>query len=149
MNNNSYQQVKETLVAAGLKATHPRIAVLYELMLKDEHPSVDQLYERVKAQNPSVSLGSVYRILEKLVEANLVYQVATKTGTKRYDANLEPHSHIYSMNTEEIQDYHDAELNELIREYFEKKKVQNFKIKDIKLQINGEKQDPNEQVIIL
>jgi Fur family peroxide stress response transcriptional regulator len=146
--SNTYQRIKELLVESGLKATHPRIAVLHELT-KDEHPSAEQLHEKIREQNPSISLGSVHRILEKLVEANLAYRVATRSGTKRYDANLEPHSHIYSVNTEEIQDYHDPELNELIRDYFEKKQVGNFKITDIKLQINGEKADPDQQVTIL
>lgn len=147
--DNTYIQVKELLTDAGLKATHPRIAILHELMVRDEHPTAEQLHDRIKAQNPSISLGSVYRILEKLVESNLVSRVATRSGTKRYDANLEQHSHIYSMNTEEIQDYHDEELNRLIREYFQNKQVKNFRITDIKLQINGEKEDPNEEVTIV
>lgn len=149
MSNSNYQQIKEVLSSAGLKATHPRIAVLHELMVKDEHPSAEQLHERIRVQNPSVSLGSVYRILDKLVEANLAYRVANRSGTKRYDANLEPHSHIYCMNTEEIQDYRDQELTDMIREYLERKQITNFKIRDIKLQINGEKEDPDQQVTII
>ncbi|REE05734.1 Fur family transcriptional regulator [Marinoscillum furvescens] len=149
MTEKTYQHIKELLSEAGLKATHPRIAVLHELMLSDEHPSAEQLHDRVSRQYPSVSLGSVYRVLEKLVEADLVYQVATRGGSKRYDANLEQHCHIYSINTEEIQDYYDPELNELIKNYFHEKQVSNFKITDIKLQINGEKRDPKSKVTIV
>lgn len=147
--NTTYHHIKELLTDAGLKATHPRIAVLHELIMRDEHPTAEQLYDRIKDQNPSISLGSVYRILEKLVDTSLVSRVATRSGTKRYDANLEQHSHIYSVNTEEIQDYHDEELNQLIKDYFLKKRVRNFKIIDIKLQINGEKEDPNDKVTIV
>lgn len=147
--DTTYSHIKELLMEAGLKATHPRIAVLHELMKRDEHPTAERLYDRIKEQNPSISLGSVYRVLEKLVDTSLASRVATKSGTKRYDANLEQHSHIYSVNTEEIQDYHDEELNQLIKKYFERKRIQNFKITDIKLQINGEKVDPNDKVTIV
>ena len=118
-------------------------------MLCDEHPSAEQLFDRITEKNPSISIGSVYRVLEKLVDVSLAYRVASKSGTKRYDANLEPHSHIYSVNTEEIQDFHDEGLSTLIKEYFDKKQVKNFVITDIKLQINGEKNDPTKKVIIV
>lgn len=149
LTNNTYTHIKELLTEAGLKATHPRIAVLHELMRQEGHPNAEALHESIRENNPSISLGSVYRILEKFVEANLAVRVATKNGTRRYDANREPHSHIYSVNTEEIQDYYDAELNEMIKDYFERKRILNFKITDIKLQINGEKKDPNDKVTIV
>ncbi|MEP0368468.1 MAG: transcriptional repressor [Cyclobacteriaceae bacterium] len=149
MNTNSYQHTKELISEAGLKATHSRIAVLHNLMVMGDHPTAEQVHSNIKEQNPSISLGSVYRILEKLVEANLAYQVATKSGLKRYDAKLDPHSHIYAVNTDEIQDYDDEELNDLIKEYFKQKQVRNFRIQEIKVQINGEKEDPDEKVTIV
>lgn len=149
LTSNTYSHIKELLLEAGLKATHPRIAVLHELMRQDDHPGAENIHEGIRENNPSISLGSVYRILEKFVEANLAVRVATKDGTKRYDANLEPHSHIYSVNTEEIQDYYDPELNDLIKKYFEQKRIENFTISEIKLQINGEKKDPKGKVTIV
>jgi Fur family transcriptional regulator, peroxide stress response regulator len=149
VNINSYQHTRDLILDAGLKATHPRIAVLHHLMMMEEHPTAEQLHSAITLDNPSISLGSVYRILEKLVEVNLASRVASKMGMKRYDAKLDAHSHIYSVNTDEIEDYYDEELNELVRAYFEKKKIGNFKITDIKVQINGEKNDPSEKVTIV
>ncbi|MFY0599097.1 MAG: transcriptional repressor [Cyclobacteriaceae bacterium] len=148
MNSNSYLHTKELIGEAGLKATHPRIAVLHSLMMMDQHPTAEQVHSSIKENNPSISLGSVYRILEKFVESNLACHVASRNGIKRYDAKLEPHGHIYSTNTEEIQDYDDGELNKLVKEYFEKKQIKNFKITEIKVQINGEKENPDERVTI-
>lgn len=149
MNSNIYQNIKDLIAEAGLKATHPRIAVLNQLMIAEDHPTAEQVYKAIHPNNPSVSIGSVYRILEKLVEANLATPVASRTGMKRYDARMDSHSHIYAVNTEEIQDYYDAELNELIKGYFDKKQISNFKITEIKLQINGEKADPSKKVKIV
>lgn len=145
---NKYTHTKEKLLVAGLKATHPRIAVLHELFEMDTHPSAEQLYERISPNNPSISVGSVHRILDDLVSAGLVSRVATKSGLKRYDGNRAEHSHIYATNTEEIQDYHDVELNEMLTDYFKSKKISNFSITEIKLQINGTKLNPDEKVTI-
>ncbi len=118
-------------------------------MSMDEHPTVDKIFSTISKNNPSISLGSIYRILEKLIEANLANCVASEDGIKRFDAKMEPHSHIYSVNTDEIQDYNDEELNDLIKAYFAKKQINNFKITEIKLQINGEKDDQTKKVTII
>jgi Fur family peroxide stress response transcriptional regulator len=136
-------------MSAGLKATHPRIVVLNELIHSDIHPTADQLYERIKINNPSIARGSVYRILDTLVEAGLANGVSTRQNLKRYDANLGEHSHIYCVKTHTIQDYYDEELNQLIKNFFKQKNIQNFQIKDVKLQINGEKLDADKKVKIV
>jgi Fur family peroxide stress response transcriptional regulator len=55
----------------------------------------------------------------------------------RYDAVMESHHHLYCSESDRIEDYKDNELNELLEKYFEKKKIPDFKIEDIKLQIIG------------
>ncbi|MFY0687020.1 MAG: transcriptional repressor [Cyclobacteriaceae bacterium] len=143
------QEVKDHLQNVGLKATHPRMIVLFELIKSSHHPTADQLFECIKDENPGIARGTVYRILDHLVEAGLANQVATKQGQKRYDANLDQHNHIYCTKTHEIQDYHSQELNQLINDFFQEKEIENFVIKDIKLQINGEKVNPDKKVIIV
>jgi len=55
----------------------------------------------------------------------------------RYDAILEKHHHLYCFESDRIEDYFDDELNQIIEDYFEKKKIQSFEIEDIKVQIIG------------
>ncbi len=55
----------------------------------------------------------------------------------RYDAILDHHHHLYCNDTDRIEDYENEELDTLVLEYFKKKKIKNFKIEDIKLQITG------------
>lgn len=141
--------VRDLLMHAGLKATHPRIVILNELIHSDIHPTADQLFERIKSNNPSIAKGTVYRILDNLTEAGLANEVSTRQNLKRYDANLGEHSHIYCVKTHAIQDYYDEELNQLIKEFFKQKNIQNFKIKEVKLQINGEKLDAGKKVKIV
>lgn len=141
-------QIKKQLDEVGLKATHPRIVVLNELMISDDHPSAERIHESIKESNPSISLGSVYRVLDALVEAGLIQRVSVKSGSMRYDANLSPHGHLYCLQTHKIQDFYDEELYELINEFFKKKRIRNFKINEIKLQVNGERIDPEVDITI-
>jgi len=55
----------------------------------------------------------------------------------RYDAEVESHHHLYCSESDRIEDFVDTELNEMIEKYFEKKKIPDFKIEDVKLQIIG------------
>ena len=114
--------ISSRLSNVGLKATHPRIVVLEALTKSKEHPTAELIYESIKAANPSISLGSVYRVLDVLVETGLIRRVSVKYGSKRYDADLKPHAHIYCLKTDRIQDYHDEELNKLINDYFKKRR---------------------------
>ena len=141
-------QVKEQLSEAGLKATHPRIVVLRELVVSNSHPTAESIHDNIKVDNPSISLGSVYRVLEVLVEAGLIQKVPVRSGSKRYDANMSPHGHLFCLKTDKIQDFYDEELYELINDFFRKKRIRNFKINEIKLQVHGERLDPDGDITI-
>ncbi|WP_370089457.1 Fur family transcriptional regulator [Ekhidna sp.] len=142
-------QIKERLSEVGLKATHPRIVILRELMISNDHPTAESIHEIIKVDNPSISLGSVYRILDVLVDSGLIQRVSVRSGSKRYDANMSPHGHFYCLQSNKIQDFYDEELYGLINDFFRKKRIKNFKIKEIKLQVNGERIDPEVDVTII
>ncbi len=143
------EEIKKQFKFAGLKITHSRIIVLKELLTSNDHPTAEAVHETIKANNPSVSLGSVYRVLEILVEAGLIRRVSVRSGSKRYDANLSPHGHIYCLKSDMIQDFYDNELYDLINDFFRKKRIRNFKINEIKLQVNGERIDPEADITII
>jgi len=139
--------LKAKLMEFKLKATHQRI-VIYEALLKLNHPSAESIFEMIRINAPSISLGTIYKTLDTMVTSGLAVKVSSEDGNMRYDANMGSHNHIYCINTKEIMDYQDEDLNKLIEEFFKKKNVQNLKIKDIRLQINGEKIDLSKEVSI-
>ena len=121
----------------NLKVTPQRIAVLEALNSLKDHPTADKIKEYVIKNHPNVAVGTIYKTLETFVEKGLIKKVKTEKDVMRYDAILEKHHHLYCEETEHIEDFFDDELNNLLEEYFKKKKIPNFKIKDIKLQIIG------------
>lgn len=145
---HNYEHSKARIIHAGIKATQQRIVVYDALLNVENHPTVEQLFEMVKPGNPSISLGTVYKTLDKLIEVGLVEKVMSREGHMRYDANLANHNHIYCTNTGEIIDYYDEALNDLVKSFFSEKRLKNVRIQDIRLQINAEKVNPDEDVSI-
>lgn len=133
----SLKQIQELLIEHGLKITPQRIAVLDSVLSLGNHPSTDKIIEFIKKKHPNIAVGTVYKILEIFVANGIVKRVKTDKDIMRYDAILEKHHHLYSTDSDRIEDYYDEDLNHLLEEYFRRKKIENFKIEDLKLQING------------
>lgn len=121
----------------NLKVTPQRIAVLEALTSLKDHPTAERIKEYVVKNHPNIAVGTIYKTLETFVEKGLVKKVKTEQDFMRYDAILDKHHHLYCEDTERIEDFFDEKLNNMLEEYFRKKKIPNFKVKDIKLQIIG------------
>lgn len=143
-----FNQAKEKLAGAGLKATHQRMVILDMIMCSKNHPSAEAIFDAIKDHNPSLSLATVYSTLETFVNNELINKVLVKDGVMRYDANTDPHNHIYCSNTNEIIDFEDQELQALIEGFLKKKNIENLNIKDISLHIQGEKIDKRKGIKI-
>jgi Fur family peroxide stress response transcriptional regulator len=129
------------LVEKGLKVTPQRIAVLDIILNLDNHPTADIIVDYLRLNYPHVPIGTVYKILDVFVENNIVSRVKTDKGIIRYDHIHEKHHHIYSSESEKIEDFYDEKLNKILEEYFNKNQIPNFKIEDIKVQIIGKYSD--------
>lgn len=132
------RSVIKILAENGLKITPQRIAVLEVVLTLDNHPDADRVIDYIRLNFPHVSIGTVYKTLERFVEKGILTRVKTESGAMRYDPILEPHHHLYCAETDRIEDYYDNDLNDLIDKYLKNKKIPDFKINDIKLQIVGE-----------
>lgn len=129
---------REKLQEKGLKVTPQRVAIYEAIVKLNNHPTADNVIEYIKANHPNISVGTVYKVLDSLVENQLLRKVKTERDIMRYDAVLSHHHHLYCAETDRIEDYEDETLNKLINEYFKKNQIENFEIQDIKLQITGQ-----------
>jgi len=133
---NSTESI-EKLQQKGLRVTPQRVAVLQTVSKLNNHPTAENIISSIRESHPNISVGTVYQVLDTLVESNLLEKVKTEKGTMRYDPVLSSHHHLYCNESDRIADYVDPELDKMIEAYFSKKKVKNFTITDIKLQITG------------
>ena len=122
---------------AGLKITPQRIAILDAIKKLDNHPSAEMIIDYIRKTHPHIASGTVYKVLDTLVEKDILTRVKTEKDLMRYEFTKGKHHHLYCSDSEKIEDYVDQELDQLIENYFKDKKIKNFEIKDIRLQING------------
>lgn len=128
---------REKLQEKKLKVTPQRVAIYEAIVKLNSHPTAENVIEYIKVNYPNISVGTVYKVLDCLVENKLLKKVKTEKDIMRYDAVLSNHHHLYCAQTDRIEDYEDQQLNTIINAYFKNKKIKNFRVQDIKLQITG------------
>ena len=79
----------------AVRLSRQRETILAELRKVKTHPTADQVYEMVRKILPRISLGTVYRNLNSLVEAGRVRRVSIPGKADRFDHTLRWHSHLY------------------------------------------------------
>lgn len=133
----SAAEIIEKLKQGKLRITPQRVAILEAIYELNNHPTAENIISDLQESHPYISVGTVYKVLDSLVETKLLKKVKTEGGTMRYDPITSTHHHLYCLETDRIADYKDHELDKIIGEYFKSKKIKNFQIKDISLQIIG------------
>lgn len=131
------QDIAKRLNACGLKVTPQRIAVM-QVLSRLQHPRAEDIFREVSAGIPGLSPTTIYNILDVFAAHNLVRKVQTDADVMRYDAIADHHHHLYCMQSDRMEDYFDPELDALLKNYFAQKKLQGFKLNEIRLHIMGE-----------
>lgn len=96
--------VRQALDAAGCRYTAQRAAVYEYLERVDTHPTAEDVYRAVRRRLPRISLATVYKALEALVDAHLATKLTNGDGSARYDCRGEDHYHLRDVSTGEIRD---------------------------------------------
>ncbi|MBT5017020.1 transcriptional repressor [Candidatus Peregrinibacteria bacterium] len=91
------------------RVTPQRRIVLEELKKVCTHPTAQEVYELVQKQDKSVSLATVYRSLDFLVEQELVIKLKARGKQARYDADLTQHCHLVCKKCGRVSDCFDVE----------------------------------------
>lgn len=97
MLENTRQRITEFPEAcrkAGLKVTPQRAAIFSMLASTDVHPTPEEVYSEIHKSTPSISLATVYKILDLFHDRGFIRRVSTSEQVARYDANLDSHHHL-------------------------------------------------------
>lgn len=129
--------IRNRLAGSGLKVTPQRMAILEAVYSLPLHPTAESIITHIRNKYPNIASGTVYKVLDVLVEKQILKRVKTEKDVMRYDGVTQPHHHLYCAVSDKIEDYTDADLDELLKNYFNKKNIPGFQIEDIKLQIKG------------
>ena len=81
-----------------------REAIITVLRDMKTHPTANAVYEKVKEQIPSISLGTVYRNLAALRENGDILAISIGDGFDHFDGDKSPHIHLHCRECKEIFD---------------------------------------------
>ena len=94
MRHMETRQLIAKLRDSGFKVTPQRLAICEIILSSREHPTADQIYEKVKKKHPAISLATVYQTLHLLSQIGLLQEIGCSNCIARYDPNTSPHINI-------------------------------------------------------
>ncbi|WP_170366182.1 Fur family transcriptional regulator [Ruegeria arenilitoris] len=100
--------------AKGLRMTGQRRTIAHVLQDSDDHPDVEELYARASALDAGISIATVYRTVKLFEEAGILERLEFGDGRARYeDAERDHHDHLIDMNSGEVIEFVDPEIEAL------------------------------------
>lgn len=89
---------------ATIKCSKQREAIKEYLASTMSHPTAKTVYENIQKIYPNISLGTVYRNLNFLVEHGQAQRLSCEDNKEHYDGNTTPHSHFYCRCCQQVSD---------------------------------------------
>ena len=119
----------------GLQMTPQRLIIAEVLGASTDHPDVEELHQRAAARNPEITVAQVYHTVKLFEEAGILEKLEFGDGRARYeDADRAHHDHLIDMNTGEVIEFVDPEIEALQEKIAEKL---GYRLKDHKLELYG------------
>ncbi|RXJ69266.1 transcriptional repressor [Halarcobacter ebronensis] len=116
----------------NLKVTPQRVAIVDELY-KNGHMNIDELYQNLLKKFPSISLATIYKNVNAMVEKIFLNEVKIPESKSVYELVKEEHSHLVCKSCGKIEDINidTSILNGSILS------ISNFKVEDTKVVFSG------------
>ena len=129
--------IENKCVKKGVRLTEQRKLVAKVMSESDDHPDVDELHKRVNKLDSKISIATVYRTVKLFEEAGIVAKHEFKGNKARYEqAPQEHHDHLIDINTGEIIEFVDNDIEKLQKKAAEKL---GYKLVDHRLELYGSK----------
>lgn len=98
------EALNRTLADSGVRSTPQREVIFQTLLEERDHPTAEELFNRVKTRLPSISLATVYNCLETLEQCGLVKPVNFERESTRFCPNRREHAHLLDATTGKVRD---------------------------------------------
>lgn len=129
--------IEEKCLARGVRLTEQRKIIAKIMSEAADHPDVDELHKRANKVDKKISIATVYRTVKLLEESGIVEKHDFKGGKARYEESPEEHhDHLIDINSGEIIEFVDKEIEELQIKVAQKL---GYKLVDHKLELYGSK----------
>ncbi len=133
--------LRAALEKGGWRFTRQRAAVFEYLNSVETHPTAEEVYLAVRQDLPKISLATVYKALEALVDCHLANKLASSEGPARYDSHCDGHYHLRCLKSGKVQDLPTRFDPDLLRKIdphlVEHLKQMGFQVTGYRLEVTG------------
>ena len=131
------ETIEEKCQKNGVKLTDQRRIIAKVMSESNDHPNVDELYNRVSKIDEKISIATVYRTVKLFEESGILAKHDFKGGKARYEElNEGHHDHLIDIKSGEIIEFVDNEIEELQKKVADK---YGYNLVDHKLELYGVK----------
>ena len=129
--------LEDKCIKKGVRLTDQRKLIAKVMSESEDHPDVDELHKRVNKLDNKISIATVYRTVKLFEEAGVVSKHDFKGNKARYEqAPQEHHDHLIDINTGEIIEFVNEDIEKLQRKVAEKL---GYNLVDHRLELYGSK----------
>ena len=130
-------KIEEKFLKSGVRLTDQRKLIAKVMSESEDHPDVDELHKRATSIDKKISIATVYRTIKLFEESGILIRHDFKEGKSRYEPTTEEHhNHLIDINTGEIVEFVDKDIEDLQRKIAQKL---GYKLVDHKLELYGSK----------
>ena len=134
------ETIEQKCIKKGVKLTDQRKIIAKVMSDANDHPNVDELYNRVSKIDSKISIATVYRTVKLFEEFGILAKHEFKGGKARYEQLSESHhDHLIDVKSGEIIEFVDQEIEKLQKKVAEK---YGYDLVDHKLELYGVKKKP-------
>ena len=134
-------KIEDRCKQRGVRLTDQRKLIAKVMSQSSDHPDVDELHKRVSKIDEKVSIATVYRTVKLFEESGIIEKHDFKGGKARYEQSPDiHHDHLIDVNTGEIVEFVDEEIEKLQNKVAEKL---GYKLVDHRLELYGTKTKKN------
>lgn len=95
----------------GYKITPQRLAIFDLINDNKDHPSAEEIHEKLSKNFPTMSLSTVYQVLNLFQELNLITELKVDKRGSRFETDPTPHLNIICPKCGRVEDYQSETIN--------------------------------------
>ena len=135
--------IEQACIDKRIKMTEQRRLIARVLSDSDDHPDVEEVYQRAAHIDPHISLATVYRTVRLFQEARILERHDFGDGRARYErVPDEHHDHLIDVESGEVVEFRNEEIEELQRAIAER---YGYRLVDHDLVLYGVRLDDGEE----
>lgn len=106
--------LEEQCVAKGMRMTDQRRVIARVIESSTDHPDVEELYRRAVAEDPRISISTVYRTVKLFEDSGIIERHDFRDGRARYETVPdEHHDHLIDLKSGRVIEFRNEEIEAL------------------------------------